>query len=397
MSALLFLLPNTVAEIKAMYSIKFGKYATKPVKEKLDFLAGELADMEFCYAALDKVSRSFAIVIRQLPIELRNPVCLFYLTLRGLDTIEDDMQLPLQQKIALLKSFHVDCSNEKLSLKNIGDQEAYQHLVLHYYKVARAFNQLDEKYRVVIKDICQKMGEGMAYYAERKVQSVADYDLYCHYVAGLVGHGLSGLFSASEHEDETLQYELHISNEMGLMLQKTNIIRDYHEDLLEGRIFLPEEIWSEYAPSFDWFAKNPAHENSINCWVAFTNNALQHLPACLSYLQMLKNEQVFRFCAIPQIMAFATLAEIYANPKVLQQNVKISNGQAARYIVETTSMQHVIDAAEKALTQIESKINVAYSNCAETQKIIDEIRQVLYRPKQLNRKITATINEPQPI
>jgi farnesyl-diphosphate farnesyltransferase len=33
---------------------------------------------------------------------------------------------------------------------------------------------------------------------------------------------------------------------MGLFLQKVNIIRDYHEDLLEGRIFWPKEIWSKY-------------------------------------------------------------------------------------------------------------------------------------------------------
>lgn len=397
MSTLLPLLSDTVAEIKAIYSIKFGNYAIKPTKESLDFLADKLADVEFCYAALDKVSRSFAIVIRQLPVELRNPVCLFYLTLRGLDTIEDDMQLSLQQKIILLKSFHVDCSNEKLSLKNIGDQEAYRHLMLHYYKIARAFNQLDEKYRVVIQDICQKMGEGMAYYAERKVHSVADYDLYCHYVAGLVGHGLSGLFAASGYENKNLQYQLRLSNEMGLMLQKTNIIRDYHEDLQEGRVFLPEEIWGEYAPTFGWFAQNPNHKNSINCWIAYTNNALQHIPACITYLQLLKNDHIFRFCAIPQIMSFATLAEIYANPKVLQQNVKISKGLAARFMVETTSMQQVIDATEKALTKIESKINLAYSNCAETEKIIADVRSTLHLPNKYEWDLPQTITEPQTV
>lgn len=32
-------------------------------------------------------------------------VCLFYLVLRGLDTIEDDMTLPLDCKVELLRSF----------------------------------------------------------------------------------------------------------------------------------------------------------------------------------------------------------------------------------------------------------------------------------------------------
>ena len=35
------------------------------------------------------------------------------------------------------------------------------------------------------------MGEGMAEFIETDVTSIKDYDLYCHYVAGLVGIGLS--------------------------------------------------------------------------------------------------------------------------------------------------------------------------------------------------------------
>ncbi len=38
-----------------------------------------------------QVSRSFAVVIQQLPQELQDPVCIFYLVLRGLDSVEDDM------------------------------------------------------------------------------------------------------------------------------------------------------------------------------------------------------------------------------------------------------------------------------------------------------------------
>ena len=43
----------------------------------------------------------------------------------------------------------------------------------------------------MIADITRRMGEGMAEFIEKEVISVKDYDLYCHYVAGLVGIGLS--------------------------------------------------------------------------------------------------------------------------------------------------------------------------------------------------------------
>lgn len=45
------------------------------------------------YFILTKVSRSFAAVIIELNPELRNAICLFYLVLRGLDTVEDDMEI----------------------------------------------------------------------------------------------------------------------------------------------------------------------------------------------------------------------------------------------------------------------------------------------------------------
>lgn len=65
---------------------------------------------------------------------------------------------------------------------------------------------------------------------------------YCHYVAGLVGIGLSKLFSASQLEDPEVGQDTELANSMGLFLQKTNIIRDYLEDTQEGRNFWPQEV-----------------------------------------------------------------------------------------------------------------------------------------------------------
>jgi Squalene/phytoene synthase len=41
---------------------------------------------------------------------------------------------------------------------------------------------------------------------------------------------------------------------MGLFLQKTNIIRDYREDLDDKRKFWPRQIWSKYADDLGDFA-----------------------------------------------------------------------------------------------------------------------------------------------
>ena len=47
----------------------------------------------------------------------------------------------------------------------------------------------------VIADITRRMGAGMAKYIQQDVETVADYDEYCHFVAGLVGVGLSQVSS----------------------------------------------------------------------------------------------------------------------------------------------------------------------------------------------------------
>ena len=41
---------------------------------------------------------------------------------------------------------------------------------------------------------------------------------------------------------------------MGLFLQKTNIIRDYREDLDDKRRFWPKQVWSKYANDLADFA-----------------------------------------------------------------------------------------------------------------------------------------------
>jgi len=59
-----------------------------------------------CYYLLGLTSRSFARVIQELTPELKDVICVFYLVLRGLDTIEDDMTIEVNKKVDLLKNFH---------------------------------------------------------------------------------------------------------------------------------------------------------------------------------------------------------------------------------------------------------------------------------------------------
>jgi farnesyl-diphosphate farnesyltransferase len=365
-------------ELSAIFRITFDKTAPKPSDKSISELALYLSDREFCYGALAKVSRSFAVVIRQLPEELRDPVCIFYLTLRALDSIEDDMNLNAGYKNQLLRHFHAQCGDGILTYPGIGDTEDYRMLMKHYDKVARVFSSLAPPYRQVIQDITRRMGNGMADYADGKVQTIADYDHYCHYVAGLVGHGLSGLFSASGLEKKDLKDRLEWSNSMGLFLQKTNIIRDYREDLDEGRHFWPREIWGNYTDDFAGFSRHPEHADSLACLNSMVADALRHLPEVIRYLKELQNPEVFRFCAIPQIMAVATLAKVYNNPAVFIENVKIRKGMAAKIMVYTNGLNFTLNEIRRHLESIRAKASPSHAKDREIREAVNRALHCLY-------------------
>lgn len=289
-----------------------------------------------CYVYLNQTSRSFAAVIQALDGELRHAVCIFYLVLRALDTLEDDMRLPVEQKVPLLLQFHSFLYQPHWSFTQ--SQEKDRMVLEDFPTISLEFRKLGAGYQEVIVDICQRMGAGMAEYLEKRVGSMEEWDKYCHYVAGLVGVGLSQLFSASRLEDGEVGRDVELANSMGLFLQKTNIIRDYLEDQQDGRAFWPQEAWSKFATRLEDFAEPEHLSAGVSCLNLLVTDALRHVPDVISYLSRLRNQSVFNFCAIPQVMAIATLATCYNNPMVLQGVVKIRKGQAVTLMMEATHM-----------------------------------------------------------
>lgn len=355
--------------------IKGDGYA--PPKGPLEKLATSLDDKAFCYAALGKVSRSFSAVIQQLPEDLKDTIGVFYLVLRALDTIEDDMNFPLEKKLPLLVDFHKISNNEKFSLSGVGDNRDYEVLLENYPKVYRTFTLLSKDAQEIITDISKRMGEGMAEFAQKEILTVDDFDLYCHYVAGLVGIGLTRLFLSSNPDALDLKVKNGISNAMGLFLQKTNIIRDYHEDLYSDRTFWPKEIWGKHVKSLEYLAKNNKDPESLACLNHIIANALGHVPDCLTYMSSVKDEKIFDFIAVPQVMAMATLAKLYNNPKVLTGIVKVRKGLAAKLMMYSINLKDVYKYFKKSIRQIEKKNKPGTPYSKETAEVLKHIRHFL--------------------
>jgi farnesyl-diphosphate farnesyltransferase len=95
------------------------------------------------------------------PRHHRRSICVFYLVLRALDTVEDDMYAPLAPKLELLRSFHSLIATEQPS-----------HLVIHGYgmtadervlltelpRLLRVLGALPPDQRHTIFSITERMG-----------------------------------------------------------------------------------------------------------------------------------------------------------------------------------------------------------------------------------------------
>eukprot|EP00536_Pseudo-nitzschia_multiseries_P017915 jgi/Psemu1/248452/estExt_Genewise1.C_19290007 len=311
-------------------------------------------DLAFCDEILSKVSRSFAAVIRQLPPTMLVDILVFYLVLRALDTIEDDMTAFASNdvKVKHLLNFHKTALvDPNWTMDGVGEADE-KRLLQQFDKCHRVFAKLGDKSRRVIVDITQRMATGMAEFVGKDLgQGTTDidqYNRYCHFVAGLVGEGLSRLFAASGLEKASFGSELYLSDQMGLFLQKTNIIRDYLEDYVDGRAFWPQSVWKKHSKTGElgYFADQTdpdAKLRSLECLNELVTDALELAPDCLVYLSKLQCAEIFRFCAIPQVMAIATLNYCYNNSNVFTGVVKIRKGTSCKLILRTNTLDEVHD------------------------------------------------------
>ncbi|MCD9559112.1 Farnesyl-diphosphate farnesyltransferase [Datura stramonium] len=353
----------------------------------------------FCYIMLHKVSRSFSLVIQQLPLELRDAICVFYLVLRALDTVEDDTSVATEVKVPILMSFHRHVYDREWHF-SCGTKD-YKVLMDQFHHVSTAFLELGKHYKEAIEDITMSMGAGMAKFIYKEVETIGDYDEYCHHVAGLVGLGLSKLFYVSGKEDVASDS---LCNSMGLFLQKTNIIRDYLEDINEVpkcRMFWPHQIWSKYVNKLEDLKYKENSVKAVQCLNEMVTNALSHVEDCLTYMSTLRDPAIFRFCAIPQVMAIGTLAKCYNNIDVFRGVVKMRRGLTAKVIDRTRTMADVYAAilytniffmlCVPKFHPMQLEVEYKDPNAAKTLKRLEEILRTCKDSGTLNKRKSYVI------
>ncbi|XP_066451101.1 squalene synthase-like isoform X2 [Eleutherodactylus coqui] len=357
-------------EIYNLLRFKMGCRAVLSQQERDSMSNG----LQTSYKHLDETFRSFTAIIQALDGELRDAVCILFLVVRAVDTVEDDMTISLETKIPMLRNFHTYLYQADWRFTESKDK--HRQVLEDFPTISQEFRKLPAVYQEVIADTCHKMEMCMAEFLEKRMEFLLDWDRYCHYVSVSVMIGVSRLFSAAELEDAPVVEDLRLLNSLGMFMQKANIIRDYLEDQQEGREFWPREVWSKYSKNLSDLAKPENIVPAVQCLNDLVTNALQHIPDFLLYLSRLRNQSEFNFFAVSQLMYFATLATCYNNPQVFKRAVKIRKGQMVTLMMDATNMQAVRAIMYHYVNEIYQKIPVSDPSAERTQNIVSTIQKM---------------------
>jgi phytoene/squalene synthetase len=214
------------------------------------------ASADFYQPHLDRVSRSFAFCIRQLPVPLRDWVGISYLLCRVVDTIEDADWANPDQQLQAFKSFDaalvdLTAAPHLTELSSVFKRESQhvsdgERLLLADAEILLGhFHRLSEPVQAHMRELILSMSKGMQHYCHERrggslhLRTMGDVNQYCFFVAGLVGELLAKLVARVEPNFQLSQANLLRAHHFGLFLQKVNLLKDQVADETQGRHFIP--------------------------------------------------------------------------------------------------------------------------------------------------------------
>ncbi|KAF3977198.1 MAG: squalene/phytoene synthase family protein [Methylococcales symbiont of Iophon sp. n. MRB-2018] len=288
-----------------------------------------LPDNEFQAILLEGVSRTFALTIPQLPNKLYPAVANAYLLCRIVDTIEDEVSLNTQQKEYFCSTFidivktgnNADAFAKELApLLSEQTIPAEHNLIQLTERVITITHSFAPEQIEALSCCVETMAKGMPTFQaldlSAGLNTMADMDDYCYYVAGCVGEMLAKLFchysaDINIHKTELLT----LSTSFGQGLQMTNILKDIWDDARRGVCWLPQDIFTETGFDLKNLTPETNDENFRLGLAHLISIAQQHLHNALKYTQLLPSSEtgLRNFCLWALGMAVLTLNNIKKN------------------------------------------------------------------------------------
>jgi farnesyl-diphosphate farnesyltransferase len=320
---------------------------------------------------IPKVSRTFALAIKFLPIELRHTVFTAYLLCRVVDTIEDSPHIATADKRErLLHLNKLLISGAKGTLINPNDivplyqginpEQGHDHRLLgKSLELFDVLSELPDTKRRIIYHWAGEMAGGMAGFVDMTIQgkgkiaalkNTLEWDRYCYCVAGTVGQMLTGLIIAQYDLEKNIADEMtRLSNSFGLGLQKVNTIKDVPGDMARGVVYLPNDIMAKHGLMPEKL-RDTNHEKLLTTFIReLVDIAETHLDDAMEYTILLPErlKGVRMFLTVPVLLAQATLKLIVKYPvqTMVGPAVKISHQD----VIHLTAMAKLYSPSNEAL------------------------------------------------
>jgi farnesyl-diphosphate farnesyltransferase len=348
-------------------------------------------DKQYLVDAMSKVSRSFALVVAQLEEPLNLFMATAYLICRVADNIEDSLRpLPWQQqRFSEFKRLLHDPALapeilDRWTQETWPGLTADEQTLMEFAGGTRLWNiygALPDATQAVICHWASVMAQGMAqlggpeypplsiwHNGIRVLASQQDYNRYCYFVAGTVGHLGAELIVAHYGLADDVAHRLYESCEAcGRGLQKTNIVKDFVEDLQRQICYLPATWLREanYSPLLLDGAPRTWKQQVVNDVLAELHQALDHVlnvpPSAAGY------RKASLLCLLPALYTLLTAAQRSESLFTPHHDIKISREIMMQCLQDTQSLWADNDAIVQRCQALELTISSALDGQRQVQ------------------------------
>ncbi|XP_059153463.1 squalene synthase-like [Physella acuta] len=333
-----------------------------------------------CYELLKHSARSLYLVISAVKAPLRDAICVYYLILRAMDTIEDDMTIPANVKYSILRTFVTIVKDPNWRYTQSQDKDA---VVLEQFPcISKEFSLLSVSYQQTILASVPEIGEGLSTSQDMPYRNVEEFKKYTRYATGIPATQVFEMFRACQPVSDA---ERKVIEDYGILIQVTNDLRDFYQDLQAGRKRLwPESVWKKYASDVREFTSPDGEDRGRACLNELITLGLEVIPSCMDFLARCPSQECLTFFAIPQVMGIATLSSLYNNPKVFHGAVKIRKGEAAHIMLNSTSIDKVKAMNARYISEILARVPNEDPNSATTRQACKVALSFTQTPKPQN-------------
>jgi farnesyl-diphosphate farnesyltransferase len=338
----------------------------------------------FLTVAMSKVSRSFALVIPWLEEPLQEQIATAYLLCRTLDNIEDCGQPLAWQKARFAEFLRLLAEPaqaplilrqwEHFSWPGLTADEATLMTLEEGLPLWLIYAAFPDHVRATCRHWISLMAAGMQSILDpaqsisatwhgdiRLLTTVDAYNEYCYHVAGTVGGlGTELMIAHYRLTGRVVERLLAGSTACGRALQKTNIVKDFVEDLERGVCYLPDE-WLRQIDYMPLTLRGAPPAWSF----AVLQDVLSELRAATEYVRSIPAEAMgYRIaclvCLLPAYQTMVSAAQRAPQLFTKGHQIKISREMMARCLHDAVSMASDNDAIIAHCRRLEQAIYTVF-------------------------------------